>query len=182
MSLQQRLEHVERENLRLKLIAMGLLILGGMFLTVNLGPGFLQLADGQEKSDSASKGKEGTKENIATEAKRQQELVKNKKLFPIELDILRQTMNICCSSPVPNGWIKVNDSWSPTSCGNPSTIVYNVCTIEKYSDKPIGAVMNVCASAPTPAGWVEVNYVWSPTSCGYPSTMVNNVKQIKRVN
>lgn len=98
------------------------------------------------------------------------------------LNRVAQMQNICCGSPIPPGWIKINDGWDPTSCGNPSTIVYNVCTIERYDDKPIGSLMNVCAGAPTPAGWVVVNTYWDPTSCGHPSSIVQNMKQIKRLS
>jgi hypothetical protein len=104
------------------------------------------------------------------------------KLSAPRLGITRTVMDVCSGSPVPSGWIKVNDYWSATSCGNPSSIVYNVSTIERYNNKSVGAVMNVCAGAPTPSGWVIVDTYWSPTSCGHPSSIVRNMKQIRRVS
>lgn len=98
-----------------------------------------------------------------------------------DMDTPLAVMRICASSPVPQGWIKVNDEWSPISCGRPPRIVGNVWIIESYNDKPVGSVMRVCASAPTPTNWVEINNEWSPTSCGRPSRIVNNVKIIQRV-
>jgi hypothetical protein len=115
--------------------------------------------------------------DIATEAARQQ-----RTLAPMTLNVLVERMDVCASSPIPNGWIKVDDHWNPTTCGNPSSIVYNVVTIERYDNKPAGAVMTVCAGAATPNGWVEIGSSWNPTMCGHPSSIVNNVKQIKRVN
>jgi hypothetical protein len=115
--------------------------------------------------------------DVKVEAQKQQKAIQAE-----ALNAPMQVMNICSSSPVPAGWIKVNDHWSPTSCGNPTSIVYNVWTIETYQDKPVGAVMNVCASAPTPAGWVDINTYWSPTSCGHPTSIVHNMKQIRRVS
>jgi hypothetical protein len=92
------------------------------------------------------------------------------------------TQEICAGSPVPDGWIKTNDSWNPTSCGNPSAITYNVWTITQYANLPIDSQLTVCADAPVPNGWVVINTAWDPTSCGHPTNMVNNVKTIKRVN
>ncbi len=117
----------------------------------------------------------GNKGSVEREAKRQQKLP-----LEVKLGELRQVQDICCSSPIPKGWIKVNDHWSPTSCCHPTSITYNVCTIEKYDDKPVGAIMNVCAESPEPPGWVKVNSYWSPTSCGHPDTIFNNMKQIRR--
>lgn len=79
----------------------------------------------------------------------------------LNVPVTKAQMNICAGSPMPSGWIKVNDNWNPGMCGNPTSIVYNVWTIERYSDYPIGFTMNVCACAPTPAGWVDVNVFWN---------------------
>jgi len=114
---------------------------------------------------------------VETEARRQQEELG---AYPIELATPRAQMQICCSSPVPSGWIKTNDSWDPTSCGNPSSIYYNICTIVEYSNLPVGSVLQVCSDAPTPANWVEVGNRWDPTSCGHPSSIYNNIKTIRR--
>ena len=112
-------------------------------------------------------------EKVAEEAKRQQQT-----LSELPLGEERVVQRIGCTSPVPKGWIKINDHWSPTSCGNPTQIVYNVCTIEKYSDKPVGAEMDVCADAPTPEGWADIDTFWSPTRCGRPTSIVHNMKRI----
>lgn len=97
------------------------------------------------------------------------------------LNVPFTVMRICASSPVPEGWIKIDDEWSPSSCGNPTGITYNVWLIESYNDKPVGSQMRVCASAPTPRNWVEINNEWSPSSCGHPTGIMNNVKIIRRV-
>ena len=65
---------------------------------------------------------------------------------------------------MPAGWIKTNDSWNPTSCGNPSEITYNVCTITQYANLPLDSQLTVCADAPGPNGWVVTNTAWDPTS------------------
>jgi hypothetical protein len=105
-----------------------------------------------------------------------------KNLPELDLNVEIRGMRICRGSPIPLGWIKVNDDWSPTSCGNPSSLTYNVWYIERYDDKPVGSTMRVCSSASTPPGWVDINYDWSPTSCGHPSSITNNVKYIRRVS
>lgn len=89
--------------------------------------------------------------------------------------------SICANSPIPAGYILVDDRWDPTSCGSPTAITYNVWVIQRYDTMAVGAIMNVCASAQTPAGWAEVDRSWSPTSCGHPSSQFNNVKRIRRV-
>ena len=94
---------------------------------------------------------------------------------------LRATEEVCAGSPIPKGWIRINDKWNPTSCGKPTSIIYNVWLIEKFSDKPVGATMEVCASAPTPTGWVEKGKRWNPTCCGHPTTITDNMKTIKRL-
>jgi hypothetical protein len=91
-----------------------------------------------------------------------------------------EVITACTGSPVPSGYIKVNDNWDPTACGSPSTITYNVSTYQRYDNKPVGAVMSVCAGA-IPSGWVLSNTYWSPTSCGHPSSVFDNMYSIKRV-
>ncbi len=86
-----------------------------------------------------------------------------------------------CAGEVPSGWIKVNDAWNPTSCGNPTRVTYNVWTIAQYTEKPIGSVMVVCYG-PAPSGWVIVGTVWNPTACGHPTTNQKNVMTIKRLS
>ena len=92
------------------------------------------------------------------------------------------TQDICANSPVPSGWIKTNDSWSPTSCGSPTEITYNVWTITQIADLPIDSQLSVCADAPVPNGWVVIDTSWDPTRCGRPTSIINNVKTIKRVS
>lgn len=86
-----------------------------------------------------------------------------------------------CAGNVPPGWIVVNDRWDPTSCGSPSTITYNVWTITRYDNEPIGAVMRACTGV-VPGGWVVVNFQWDPTACGHPSSISDNVMTIQRLN
>lgn len=118
-----------------------------------------------------------TDKEIHEETERQR-----KALEPTSLNLISEHMDICANSPVPAGWIKVNDHWDPTICGRPTSIVYNVWTIQRYDNKPVGTYLTVCAQAPTPSGWVLVDTRWDPTRCGYPhSTIVRNMKQIKRV-
>jgi subtilase family serine protease len=97
------------------------------------------------------------------------------------LSVQTSSMNIC-SGPIPAGWIVINNSWNPTVCGMPATIVYNVLTITQYSVLPVGSTLNVCADPSVPpTGWVTVNTAWSPTSCGYPALIIQNVVMIRRV-
>ena len=91
-------------------------------------------------------------------------------------------MQICAGSPIPDGWVKTTDSWSPTSCGNPTEIVYNVLTITQYSNLPVGSTLAICADAPIPNGWVLVNSFWDPNGCGHPTDIIENVQTISRVN
>ena len=90
--------------------------------------------------------------------------------------------SICSSSPIPWGWIIVNDSWDPTRCGNPTSTTYNVRTIERYDNRPKGSTMKVCSYSPTPEGWTDVDSAWDPTSCGHPTSISNNMKTIRRLS
>jgi hypothetical protein len=101
---------------------------------------------------------------------------------PIGPKSILNIQNICAGSPVPAGWIKTNDHWDPTQCGDPTSIVYNVWTIVRFDNQPVGTILAVCADAPTPAGWADVGTRWDPTSCGHPTSIVQNIKQIKRLN
>ena len=93
------------------------------------------------------------------------------------------TQDICAGSPVPAGWIKTNDSWNPTTCGNPTQITNNVWTITQYANLPLDSELTVCAEAQVPNGWVVTNTTWDPTRCGKPdNNSVNNVKTIRRVS
>lgn len=117
-----------------------------------------------------------TADEIAVEVERQR-----KGATPLAMNAATATQQICTSSPVPAGWIKTNDSWDPTRCGNPSSISYNITFIEQFETAKVGAVMEVCASAATPTGWVDVSTRWDPTRCGHPSSISSNMKTIKRL-
>jgi hypothetical protein len=112
---------------------------------------------------------------IEREAVRQQ-----KQQTRLPLAVISETQHLC-AGPVPPGWIKVNDSWNPMMCGKPTSITYNVWTIERYSNKPTGFVMQAC-SGPAPAGWIVVSTNWNPTACGHPTSISGNMMTIKRVN
>jgi hypothetical protein len=98
---------------------------------------------------------------------------------PLPLMNVQPTQNVCAGS-VPSGWIKVNDSWSPTVCGKPTSIIYNVWSVQALSAEPIGAVIYACSGAP-PSGWVLVAQMWNPTVCGHPSAQHPNLMAIKRL-
>jgi hypothetical protein len=101
-------------------------------------------------------------------------------LPPFSLGATLQTQNVCAGS-VPPGWIKINDAWNPTVCGNPTRIAYNVWSIQQHTDQPIGAVIHACKGA-VPSGWAIVGTLWNPTVCGHPTTNQPNVMAIKRSN
>jgi hypothetical protein len=101
-------------------------------------------------------------------------------LAPLSLETILQTQNVCAGS-VPPGWIKINDAWNPTVCGNPARIAYNVWTIQRFDDQPMGAVIHACKVA-VPSGWAIVGTLWNPTVCGHPATNQLNVMAIKRLN
>jgi hypothetical protein len=99
---------------------------------------------------------------------------------PLSLEAILQWQNICFGS-VPPGWIKINDTWNPTVCGNPASIAYNVWTMQRFTDQPVGAVIHACKGA-VPSGWAMVGTLWNPTVCGHPSSNQPNVMAIKRLN
>jgi hypothetical protein len=101
-------------------------------------------------------------------------------LAPLSLETILQTQNVCAGS-LPPGWIKINDAWNPTVCGNPTRIAYNVWTIQRFTDQPMGAVIHACRGA-VPTGWAIVGTLWNPTVCGHPATNQPNVMAIKRLN
>jgi hypothetical protein len=101
-------------------------------------------------------------------------------LAPLPLESILQTQNVCAGS-LPPGWIKINDAWNPTVCGNPTRIAYNVWTIQRFTDQPMGAVIHACRGA-VPSGWAIVGTLWNPTVCGHPATNQPNVMAIKRLN
>ncbi len=99
---------------------------------------------------------------------------------PLSLEITVQTQNVCAGS-MPPGWIKINDAWNPTVCGKPTGIAYNVWTIQRITDQPVGAVIYACRGA-VPSGWAIAGTLWNPTVCGHPSADQPNVMAIKRLN
>jgi hypothetical protein len=101
-------------------------------------------------------------------------------LAPLLLETILQTQNVCAGS-VPPGWIKVNDAWNPTVCGNPARIAYNVWTVQRITDQPMGAIIHACRGA-VPSGWAIVGTLWNPTVCGHPTTNQANVMAIQRLN
>jgi hypothetical protein len=101
-------------------------------------------------------------------------------LAPLSLETILQTQNVCAGS-VPPGWIKINDEWNPTVCGNPARIAYNVWSIQRFNDQPMGAVIHACKAA-VPSGWAIVGTLWNPTVCGHPASNQLNVMAIKRLN
>jgi hypothetical protein len=101
-------------------------------------------------------------------------------LAPLPLETTLQMQNVCAGS-LPPGWIKINDAWNPTVCGNPTRIAYNVWTIQRFTDQSLGAVIHACRG-PVPTGWAMVGALWNPTVCGHPATNQPNVMAIKRLN
>jgi hypothetical protein len=99
---------------------------------------------------------------------------------PLSLEVTVQTQNVCAGS-VPPGWIKINDAWNPTVCGKPAVIAYNVWTMQRFTDQPMGAIIYACRGA-APLGWTIVGTLWNPTVCGHPSANQPNVMAIKRLN
>lgn len=90
-------------------------------------------------------------------------------------------ISICAGTPIPEGYLKMNDEWSPNRCGNPATVSYNVWSLVKYVDLSPGKTLEVCADSPTPAGFVITDTQWNPTRCGYPKQKTNNLKVIQRI-
>lgn len=88
--------------------------------------------------------------DLAKDQVKQETIKQQKQGELIPLQATGQVQDVCAGS-VPAGWIKVNDRWDPMACGKPSSIIYNVWTIERYSDKPVGSVMNTCFGTP-PSG------------------------------
>lgn len=85
-----------------------------------------------------------------------------------------------CAWNLPAGFVKTNDYWDSTRCGNPTAIVYNMWTIESYWDKPLGWQMPVCAGQ-VPFGWTLIATTWDPTRCGHPTAIVSNMWLIRRL-
>jgi len=99
---------------------------------------------------------------------------------PLALGTNFAAQNVCAGSVVP-GWIKIDDAWNPSVCGNPTIVTYNVWTIEQLTGQPVGAVIHACKAA-VPTGWAIVGALWNPTVCGHPTSNQLNVMVIKRLN
>jgi len=97
---------------------------------------------------------------------------------PLPLEVVVRTESVCAGS-LPAGWVKINETWNPTVCGQPAAIVYNVWTVEQIADQPIGAVVHACAG-PTPPNWKVLERLLNPTICGQPADQRANVMVIQR--
>lgn len=107
--------------------------------------------------------------------------IKSIAYMPHKLATVFETMNVC-AGPTPAGWIKINDQWNPTSCGNPS-VGYNVMTITRLASLPVGTNLTACAGQSGPSGWILVGYSHNPMTCGHPTDgAAQNVMQIRRVS
>jgi hypothetical protein len=102
-------------------------------------------------------------------------------LDDLTVNVIVSTQYICAGSALPSEWIKVNDAWNPTVCGNPATMTYNLWTIQLIANLPVDHVMQAC-KAPVPKGWSIVGTGWNPTVCGHPAGNQPNVMAIKRLN
>jgi hypothetical protein len=93
------------------------------------------------------------------------------------------TLHVCGGQTV-SGYILSDTYYSPTTCGSPPTVSYNVWILESYFDKPVGFQMNVCNSTRNPSGWVTLTTYFSLTRCGPapPSVTNHNVRVIQRVS
>jgi hypothetical protein len=89
-----------------------------------------------------------------------------------------QTM---CAGSIPKGWLKSNDYWSPATCGNPTSISFNVYEIVRYDNLPSGALLNACNISTPPDGWIKVSTAWSPSTCGHPTSISQNTMAIKKL-
>jgi hypothetical protein len=96
----------------------------------------------------------------------------------LPLNTIVHTQNVCAGSS-PDGWIKTNDAWSTTVCGQPASITFNVWTLQQISDQPIGTIVHACMGT-TPPGWMVLERIWNPTVCGHPSGPQTNVMVIQR--
>jgi hypothetical protein len=118
--------------------------------------------------------------NQTPAAAQRREVEPHEAAAPLALGALLQTQYVCAGS-LPPGWIKINDAWNPTVCGNPTGIAYNVWTILRLSDQPQGAIIHACRAA-VPPGWAMVGTTWNPTVCGHPASQQLNVMAIRRLS
>ncbi|MEY4590398.1 MAG: hypothetical protein RL497_2474 [Pseudomonadota bacterium] len=96
---------------------------------------------------------------------------------------------VCDGKGIPDGWITV-DKASPMVCGisgvgSAAGFSAVVPIIERYSNKPVGAVMEVCYGS-VPKGWKKISEGHSSWLCGgspfdFPLTSgASNVMEIKK--
>ncbi|TDD83476.1 hypothetical protein [Actinomadura rubrisoli] len=91
------------------------------------------------------------------------------------------TATVCAGREnVPDGFVKINDIWDPTTCGRPTSITYNLWVIESTQDKAVGEWISVCAGW-RPTGWATVETDWNPNRCGHPSSISENIWIIQRL-
>jgi hypothetical protein len=92
-------------------------------------------------------------------------------------------LQVVCKGAAPSGWAVTNDAWSPTRCGTPTKITYNVWTIVRLDSIPVAGTLSICQGyVRIPSNWVSVSTSWVPTRCGQPTQIINNVATIKRVS
>ncbi len=127
--------------------------------------------------DKSIAKKTATTDAIAAEAKRQQSGQGSHAAMHVQFP----AMDVCTGSPVPAGWIVTDSHWSPTQCGNPTTIYDNVLTLTQYSGLAIGSALDVCFGQATPTNWVVTGGAWNPTRCGHPTQIYDNITTIKRL-
>lgn len=87
-------------------------------------------------------------------------------LFSSGASALGSMDHICDGQPVPSGYVVIDRTWDPTSCGNPIMITPNVDVIWRYSDSPVGAQANACLPLTAPPGWV-IDSTQNGYVCGY---------------
>jgi hypothetical protein len=97
--------------------------------------------------------------------------------------------SVCAGTEnVPAGWVKIDDSWDPSRCGNPGAFTLNVWTITNPAWVPVGGRLNVCAGwrpndrpPPDSSKWSVRAISWDPAKCGHPATFLENIWTIERV-
>ena len=95
---------------------------------------------------------------------------------------MAQRETICAGTPIPTGWVRVNDFNDFLTCGHPfNPFIYNVWVIERIDNKFRGDTIVACNGTP-PAGWGVKNRFWDPLSCGHPAAIVDNMMILECLN
>jgi hypothetical protein len=95
--------------------------------------------------------------------------------------------SVCLGQTWGPGWFKTNDHYDPHSCGNPSSVFYNVVDLTSWYDVPLGSSMSICTSQqggpPFPsAEWTIVSQSIDATRCGHPLvSTTGNIMTVQRV-